>query len=431
MGSVVYGCTKLVIAQLYPAYASFKAVKNRNVKEYVKWMIYWIVFSAYTVLEEMTDIFIYWLPLYYEIKILILFWLVSPTTRGSSVLYRGLIHPLLVNKEDEIDQYLTDAIDKTYSLSVRYARLAAQKVTKAMIETAIRGGGGIVTTLRRSVSMNDLSQSEEEEEIYKGRGKARNKQRALMTMSWHEAQAENSSSIFDPDDEDGYSSYSGYSSSVHYSASQYSQPPHKSRKAPSRAAVGHSTALQLRNSSPHSSTDRQYQSNLASRRLRKEDNEISSSSEKLYSTLPRAKATRSHTRRQELSKSYKAGSGRPSPTLLPDRQADRLADRPDRLVDRQADRLADRQTDRIAAIDSPKVGSLSSTDNTPKIKHLTRTKMPAPKPPHQPASSGSFSPPLSPAVAKPPPALSKSSSQEDDFSMAFSDPDQKKNCSQM
>ena len=32
MGSVVYGCTKLVIAQLYPAYASFKAVKNRNVK---------------------------------------------------------------------------------------------------------------------------------------------------------------------------------------------------------------------------------------------------------------------------------------------------------------------------------------------------------------------------------------------------------------
>ena len=37
---------------------------------------------------------------------------------------------------------------------------------------------------------------------------------------------------------------------------------------------------------------RQYQSNLASRRLRKEDNEISSSSEKLYSTLPRAKATR-------------------------------------------------------------------------------------------------------------------------------------------
>ena len=42
MGSVVYACTKLVIGQLYPAYASFKAVKNRNVK------VGFFVFIAWT-----------------------------------------------------------------------------------------------------------------------------------------------------------------------------------------------------------------------------------------------------------------------------------------------------------------------------------------------------------------------------------------------
>ena len=34
--------------------------------------------------------------------------------------------------------------------------MAAQKITKTVIETAIAGGGGIVETLRHSYSMNDL-----------------------------------------------------------------------------------------------------------------------------------------------------------------------------------------------------------------------------------------------------------------------------------
>jgi len=338
MGSVVYGCTKLVIGQLYPAYASFKAVKNRNVKEYVKWMIYWIVFSSYTVLEEISDIIFYWLPLYYEIKILILFWLVSPTTRGSSVLYRGLIHPVLLNHEEEIDQYLTDMIDKTYTLSVRYARLAAQRVTKVMIETAIKGGGGIVTTLKRSVSMNDLSQSEDEQDVYPKVNRSSKKQRALMTMSWHEAQTENSSSIFDPD-------------------SDYSPQPTRLRRE--RAVTGAATITELR----HQDT-RQSNALVARRHHRREDIEISSSSEKLYSTLPRVKTTRSHTRRQDAGfKPYKAVSGRVSTT--------------------------------------PQLA----------VKGRHSTKMQAPKPPANK------------------PALSKSPSKEEDFSMSFAEEtEDKKNC---
>jgi len=360
MGSVVYACTKLVIGQLYPAYASFKAVKNRNVKEYVKWMIYWIVFSTYTVIEEIADVLAYWLPLYYEIKILILFWLVSPTTRGSSVLYRGLIHPMLVNHEEDIDQYLTDMIDKTYSLSVRYARLAAQKVTKAMIETAIKGGGGIVTTLKRSVSMNDLSQSEDEEVIYKGRRQGGKNQRALMTMSWHEAQTENSSSIFDPD-------------------SDYSPQPPRARRGGAGGERSGATLVELKTSSLHSSMDtRQYQNALVAKRhhrTRDMDNysEISSSSEKLYSTLPRVKTTRSHTRRQDVGfKPYKTTvSGRLSAT--------------------------------------PQLG-------LDKSRHSAK-KQPAPKPPV--GSTGGYKP-----------ALSKSPSKEEDFSMSYSaeNSEDKKNC---
>jgi hypothetical protein len=45
----------------------------------------------------------------------------------------------------------------------RYAKAAAQKLTQTVIETAIKGGGGIVQTLKKSYSMNDLNNLGEEE----------------------------------------------------------------------------------------------------------------------------------------------------------------------------------------------------------------------------------------------------------------------------
>lgn len=39
------------------------------------------------------------LPFYYELKIAIVVWLLSPYTKGSSVLYRKFVHPTLSSKE--------------------------------------------------------------------------------------------------------------------------------------------------------------------------------------------------------------------------------------------------------------------------------------------------------------------------------------------
>ena len=82
MGSIFYQCVRLTFGVLNPAYKSFKAVKTRNVKEYVFWMTYWIVLAGVTIVEEFTDtIFGCWFPFYYEIKLIFLLWLISPLTR--------------------------------------------------------------------------------------------------------------------------------------------------------------------------------------------------------------------------------------------------------------------------------------------------------------------------------------------------------------
>ena len=57
----------------------------------------------------MTTIFFSRFPFYYEVKILLLIWLISPVSRGSlgsSIIYRKFVHPNLMKKEDEIDRWM-------------------------------------------------------------------------------------------------------------------------------------------------------------------------------------------------------------------------------------------------------------------------------------------------------------------------------------
>ncbi|KAM6073136.1 receptor expression-enhancing protein 1 isoform 6-T7 [Theristicus caerulescens] len=89
----------LIFGTLYPAYYSYKAVKSKDIKEYVKWMMYWIIFALFTTAETFTDIFLCWFPFYYELKIAFVAWLLSPYTKGSSLLYRKFVHPTLSSKE--------------------------------------------------------------------------------------------------------------------------------------------------------------------------------------------------------------------------------------------------------------------------------------------------------------------------------------------
>uniref|UniRef100_A0A2A4IXH3 Receptor expression-enhancing protein n=1 Tax=Heliothis virescens TaxID=7102 RepID=A0A2A4IXH3_HELVI len=123
---VVYPFCRLVFGTLYPAYASYKAVRTKDLKEYVKWMMYWIVFALFTCTETFTDVFLSWFPFYYEVKIVLVLWLLSPATKGSSILYRKFVHPALCRRE--------------------------------------QGGGGLVQQLRKSYSLSDLTECEPREE---------------------------------------------------------------------------------------------------------------------------------------------------------------------------------------------------------------------------------------------------------------------------
>ncbi|XP_067885301.1 receptor expression-enhancing protein 1-like isoform X2 [Heterodontus francisci] len=147
---------RLIFGTLYPAYASYKAVKTKNVKEYVKWMMYWIIFALFTTAETFTDLFLSWFPFYYELKIAFVIWLLSPYTKGSSVLYRKFVHPTLSSKEQEIDDYLSQAKDRSYEAVVQFGRRGLNVAATAAVTAAAKGQGALSERLR-SFSMQDLT----------------------------------------------------------------------------------------------------------------------------------------------------------------------------------------------------------------------------------------------------------------------------------
>ncbi|XP_034244234.1 uncharacterized protein LOC117646951 isoform X1 [Thrips palmi] len=121
-------------------------------------MMYWIVFALFTCAETFTDVLLsFWFPFYYEMKIIVVLWLLSPATRGSSILYRKFVHPTLKKKEQEIDEAINHAKAQGYRTILQLGARGVDYARYVIMQTAIKGGGGLMNQLRKSYSLSDLT----------------------------------------------------------------------------------------------------------------------------------------------------------------------------------------------------------------------------------------------------------------------------------
>ncbi|XP_062472927.1 receptor expression-enhancing protein 4 isoform X1 [Pezoporus occidentalis] len=156
---------ELLFGMLYPAYASYKAVKSKNIREYVRWMMYWIVFALFMATETFTDLLISWFPFYYEVKMAFVIWLLSPYTRGASLLYRKFVHPTLSRKEKDIDGYILRARERSYETMVRFGKRGLNLAATAAVQAAAKSQGALAGRLR-SFSMQDLRSGPEDTPVH-------------------------------------------------------------------------------------------------------------------------------------------------------------------------------------------------------------------------------------------------------------------------
>ncbi|NXG17973.1 REEP4 protein, partial [Grallaria varia] len=121
----------------------------------VRWMMYWIVFALFMATETFTDLLISWFPFYYEVKMAFVLWLLSPYTRGASLLYRRLVHPTLTRKEKDIDTFLIRTRERSYEMMLHCGKRGLNLAATAAAQAAAKSQGALAGRLR-SFSMQDL-----------------------------------------------------------------------------------------------------------------------------------------------------------------------------------------------------------------------------------------------------------------------------------
>lgn len=154
----------VVVGTLYPAYCSYKAIQiarsSRNANEMGHWLMYWIVYALFSLAETFADTLVSWFPFYYEMKLIFVFWLVLPITKGSRYLYKKFVHPYLEQHEQHIDAYLNKAGEKGLETLKKVGQQGINFAATTMVTSAIKGQAVVTDALQRSRESSTSSQQQ-------------------------------------------------------------------------------------------------------------------------------------------------------------------------------------------------------------------------------------------------------------------------------
>jgi len=91
-----------LVGFVYPAYMSVHAVESPDKSDDTQWLIYWIVFAFFSIIEYFSYTVLYYFPFYYIVKLVLLMWLFLPNTKGALVVYNKAVKPLVTQVDSKM-----------------------------------------------------------------------------------------------------------------------------------------------------------------------------------------------------------------------------------------------------------------------------------------------------------------------------------------
>ncbi|GJX28347.1 HVA22-like protein e [Tanacetum coccineum] len=83
---------------LYPLYASVVAIESASKEDDQQWLSYWILYSFLTLMEMLLQPLLEWIPIWYDIKLIAVAWLVLPQFRGAAFIYNKFVREKVIKK---------------------------------------------------------------------------------------------------------------------------------------------------------------------------------------------------------------------------------------------------------------------------------------------------------------------------------------------
>nr|GMD53627.1 HVA22-like protein E [Ipomoea batatas] len=83
---------------LYPLYASVVAIESTSKLDDEQWLAYWILYSFLTLLEMVFQPILQWIPIWYDVKLVFVAWLVLPQFRGAAFIYETYVREKVIRK---------------------------------------------------------------------------------------------------------------------------------------------------------------------------------------------------------------------------------------------------------------------------------------------------------------------------------------------
>merc|ERR1712012_392037 len=108
------------------AWASLKAIRSDRKDDDTKWLTYWVLYGFVSFVESITDIFLYWIPMYEFAKMLMYIFLWSPQTEGAIIIYKRGIGPIMSELEG-VEDVVKQGVDKVGGRMTSLASSAASK----------------------------------------------------------------------------------------------------------------------------------------------------------------------------------------------------------------------------------------------------------------------------------------------------------------
>ncbi|CAN8316586.1 unnamed protein product [Cochlearia groenlandica] len=136
LGDFIIRFLVLILGYTYPAFECFKTVeKNKvDIEELRFWCQYWILLAFISSFERVGDIFISWLPLYGEMKVVFFVYLWYPKTKGTRHVYERLLKPYIAKHETEIDRKIMELRARAWDFFVFYFHNFAQSAQSTFMQ---------------------------------------------------------------------------------------------------------------------------------------------------------------------------------------------------------------------------------------------------------------------------------------------------------